>query len=99
MLPGGNDTLSSLKSGLGRVSKAQQAYKTASGLLGGQPQGGGMAPQSRPNFGAGASQPNFALMTTQPNSMMQPQGGMSGQQLTPQQIALLLKLQQGGMYG
>lgn len=106
VLPGGNDTLSSIKSGMGRLNKAQQAYKTANGLLGGgQPQGGGggAAPQ-RPNFGQGASPTNFAQMTTQPNFMMQPQGG---QRLPPQLAGLppndprvLAYLQQmGGMYG
>ena len=46
MLPGGNDTLSALKSGAGKLAKAQQAYKSANGLLSGPPQGGG--PLSRP---------------------------------------------------
>jgi hypothetical protein len=104
VLPGGNDTLSSIKSGVGKLQKAQQAYKTAQGLLGGgQPQGGGAAPARPQSFGQGASPVNFAQMTAQPNMMMQPQG----QQLPPQLAMLppndprvLAYLQQmGGMYG
>jgi len=94
MLPGGNDTLSALKSGAGKLAKAQQAYKSASGLLSGPPQGGGGAPPAR-SFGSGASPTNFNVSqyTNQPNSML-PQG----QQLTPEMLALLLKLK-GGMNG
>ena len=97
MLPGGNDTLSSLKSGMGKLAKAQNAYSKAQGLLGGQPQGGGggAAPPSRA-FGSGASPTNFNVSqyTNQPNSMIPQQG----QQLSPEMLALLLKLQ-GGMNG
>jgi hypothetical protein len=88
-----------------KLGKAQKAYQSAQGLLGGgQPRGGGAAPAQQRQFGQGASPVNFAQMTAQPNMMMQPQGG---QQLPPQLAMLppndprvLAYLQQmGGMYG
>lgn len=90
---GGKYRWDTIKSGLGKVSKAQQAYKSASGLLGGQPQGGGAAAPGPNSFGSGAGGSNLSQYMNQPNPMM-------GQtQLTPQMLALLLKLQQGGMNG
>jgi hypothetical protein len=87
-----------------KLGKAQKAYQSAQGLLGGgQPRGGGGVPATQRQFGQGASPVNFAQMTAQPNMMMQPQG----QQLPPQLAMLppndprvLAYLQQmGGMYG
>ncbi len=101
---GGPDNAAKINSVMGRLSKAQQAYKVGSGLLGGQPQGGGggAAPQ-RPNFGAGASPTNFGQMYTQPNVMMQqqrPQLPPQLAQLPPKDPRVLAYLQQmGGMYG
>lgn len=96
ILPGGNDTLSSLKSGMGKLAKAQNAYSKAQGLLGAPPQGGGGATPPSRAFGSGASPTNFNVSqyTNQPNSMIPQQG----QQLSPEMLALLLKLQ-GGMNG
>jgi len=93
---GGKYRMDTIKSGLGKLSKAQNAYSKAQGLLGGPPQGGGgAAPPSR-SFGSGASPTNFNVSqyTNQPNSMIPQQG----QQLSPEMLALLLKLQ-GGMNG
>jgi len=101
ILPGGNDTLSSIKGGLGKLAKAQNALNTAksSGLLGQTTQS---APVSNPFPQQQAAPTNFAQYKTQPNSMM-PQSQL------PPELAILppndprvlayLKQMQGGMYG
>lgn len=101
---GGKYRWDTIKSGLGKVAKAQAAYKLGSGLLGGQPgpQGGGGVPPSQA-FGARASPVNFSQFTSQPNSMMmgqQPQLPPQLAMLPPNDPRVLAYLQQmGGMYG
>jgi hypothetical protein len=100
VLPGGNDTLSALKTGAGRLSKAQQAYKLGSGLLGGPPQGGGGGVAPSQAFGAKASPVNLSQFTAQRNSMMPSQLPPQLAMLPPNDPRVLAYLQQqGSMYG
>lgn len=97
ILPGGNDTLSSLNSGLGKISKAQSAVKS-SGLLGQQQ----APPPPRPeSFGQQAAPVNLTQYKTQPNSMMQPQlpPELAGLPPNDPRVIAYLKQMQGGMYG
>lgn len=89
---------------LGKLAKAQAAYKLGSGLLGGsQPQGGGgggMPPSAA--FGQRASPVNLSQFMSQPNSMMQQKPQLPPQlaMLPPNDPRVLAYLQQmGGMYG
>lgn len=95
---------------MGKLSKAQQAYKTGSGLLGGgQPAqgGGGISPSQA--FGQRATPTNLTQYLNQPGPGNSTQYASQNNSMLPPQLAMLppndprvlayLQQMQGGMYG
>ena len=97
---GGPDNMAKIDSVMGKVSKAQRAYKLGSGLLGGQPQMASAPPPPANAFGSKASPVNLSQFTAQRNSMMPQQLPPQLAMLPPNDPRVLAYLQQmGGMYG